>query len=337
MEELNIKHLLEKLNEASADLESMNELRQETIDAVVQKRAEQAHKAMDKYAKSAALAKTAKERADKKELKAIKDAQPTFTAVATEMEKLVIDIKTKIDEDEIFDISEIQITKYNMLYFVVSPMSLEDADIMFVLREVGRIISEHESASKLDFEVHLTDENNILVQCVQVAKQDKELDTIIKEIKESKYQGPVGVDEIICNNLDKFSHQELVRIINTGYNMPGFNKLFPSGWHYSRKTDKYPVELAKAISVSSQEENITDIRNIFYRRQNKELFEDAAKVWKEAILKDVTGYENSYVRSLDDPQEMKIIYDEIAQEYPEFIKELYAAHSKEIAEKIKNA
>lgn len=335
MEELNIKQLLEKLNEASADLESMNELRQETIDAVVQKRAEQAHKAMDKYAKSAALAKTAKARADKKEIQALKDGLPKMSEVLDIFKEIIKDIKNNIDKNDIFGMTNVQLTKDNCLYFVIFPMSLKDEAIMNLLKAVFNIV-EH-AYTTLPIDVTVTDEDNILVKCTVPAKQDKELDTIIKEIKESKYEGPVGVDEIICNNLDKFSHEELVRIINTGSNMPGFNKLFPSGWHYSKKTEKYPVELAKAISVSSQEENITDIRNIFYKRKNKELFEDAAKVWQEEILKNVPAYERSYVYNLDDVKEMKYIYDDIAQIYPEFIEKLYAEHDEELAEEIKNA
>ena len=75
----------------------------------------------------------------------------------------------------------------------------------------------------------------------------------IQAIKEGNYEGE-ELAKIVLDNLDEFSEQELIEILNNRhyYSQCGGSGLFPS--KYDELNGAYPVKLASALSKSKENE-----------------------------------------------------------------------------------
>ena len=101
-------------------------------------------------------------------------------------------------------------------------------------------------------------------------------------IFESTYEGD-KVGEIVLNNLDDFTEDELVRVLENYkyYINQGGHILFPSSW----QGGVYPAKLASALVKSKENESITDVYNIFYREHGDlETWGEAAEIWQRDVL-----------------------------------------------------
>lgn len=101
-------------------------------------------------------------------------------------------------------------------------------------------------------------------------------------VKEGTYEGD-KVGEIVLNNLDDFTEDELVRVLENYkyYINQGGHILFPSSW----QGGVYPAKLASALVKSKENESITDVYNIFYREHGDlETWGEAAEIWQRDVL-----------------------------------------------------
>ena len=142
----------------------------------------------------------------------------------------------------------------------------------------------------------------------------------IQAIKEGTYEGE-QLAQIVLDNLDEFSEQELIEILNNRhyYSQCGGSGLFPS--RYDESNGAYPVKLASALSKSKENEDLSDIFNIFYRHNaDLDTWNDAALVWQQSILSDFNKFlwNNPYV---DDEYENYVVdmLNDIEKAYPKFV------------------
>ena len=169
---------------------------------------------------------------------------------------------------------------------------------------------------------------------MKIAKLLNELNEVLNEtqieyvddvvaVKEGTYEGE-AVAEIVLNNLDQFTEDELVSILNNYeyYTHCGANRLFPS--MYNAENGPYPVKLAQALSKSKENEDLTDIFNIFYAHHSDlETWNDAAQVWQQSILNNFDEFiaNNPYVDT-DYEDYVTDMLNDIEKAYPEFVEQV---------------
>ena len=163
----------------------------------------------------------------------------------------------------------------------------------------------------------LNEEFNIIVET-----QIEYVDPIIA-IKEGSYDGD-DIGDIVLDNLDEFSVDELVNILNNynWYCHSGVDKLFPSGFLYNDIQGEYPVKLAEAVAKCNDKEVITEIYNIFYRcHGDLTTWGNASKVWQKAMLEDTENLD-MLIGACDDNEYYKEIMSELIDNMTDFAYEL---------------
>ena len=169
------------------------------------------------------------------------------------------------------------------------------------------------------------------------------LNAEIKKLNESKtidLANVLGVnDPILINSreelvdfvqthLEELSVEDLTNLLEDYQIKFNFgNVLFPSNWNYG----PYPVKLAEALSKSQDNEDITDIYNVYYQNKNEADWKDAIKVLQDSILSDLDAYYRDMELLLDldgDMQYVVELYDEIQDHYPEFVNKLLEKHKE---------
>jgi hypothetical protein len=145
----------------------------------------------------------------------------------------------------------------------------------------------------------------------------------VAAIKEGTYEGDI-VGEIVLNNLDEFTEDELVRVLeNYKYYMnQGGHILFPSS--YEKARGAYPAKLASALIKSKENESITDIYNIFYREHGDlETWGEAAEMWQRDVLQNFDKTIEVFSWVMDDAEYdyyIGSVISEIEKGYPLFAK-----------------
>ena len=143
----------------------------------------------------------------------------------------------------------------------------------------------------------------------------------VAAIKEGVYEGD-KIAEVVLSNIDEFNENELIEILENYhyYMICGGHALFPSGWR--SEFGPYPAKLAYALSKSRENEDITDIFNIFYRSHGDlETWNDAALVWQEQILDNFDKFKNS-VSNVEEEGYDNYLEDmlvDIEEAYPKFV------------------
>lgn len=89
--------------------------------------------------------------------------------------------------------------------------------------------------------------------------------------------------DVVIPNINELSEEQLIQILNNAYKLDSSNSLFPSGYD-ADKFGPYPVKLAQALCKFNDNENLTDIYNVYYANRNVGDFADAMKVWKDYIM-----------------------------------------------------
>jgi hypothetical protein len=146
----------------------------------------------------------------------------------------------------------------------------------------------------------------------------------VAAIKEGTYEGDM-VGEIVLNNLDEFTEDELVRVLENYdyYNNQGGHILFPSNYEVAR--GPYPVKLAEALAKSKEAETLTDLFNIFYRhRADLKTWGEAAEVWQVDILENQKATQKLLDEAgISDEEDEHYVYDmidTIGEAFPLFAK-----------------
>lgn len=157
--------------------------------------------------------------------------------------------------------------------------------------------------------------------------QPSKKELVIKALKDGDFDSS-ELDEIdnlaeyVVPELDKFSKQELVRILEKG---DKHNSLFPSGWN-AEKFGPYPKALAEALVESRDRESITDLYNIFYA--DRQISKDAIEVLKKDALK----FDNNTLIVLSnilDADSINPILDAFSEAWPNFFNQFIKGLIKE--------
>ena len=150
--------------------------------------------------------------------------------------------------------------------------------------------------------------------------QIEHVDEVIA-VKEGTYEGD-NVGEIVLNNLDEFTEEELVRVLENAnyYKHQGGHILFPSSW----QGGVYPAKLASALAKSKENESITDIYNIFYRSHGDlKTWGEAAEMWQRDVLQNFDKTLEVFSWVMDDTEYdyyIGSVISEIEKGYPLFAK-----------------
>lgn len=149
-------------------------------------------------------------------------------------------------------------------------------------------------------------------------------------IKDGSYEGE-DIAEIVLENLDEFSVQDLVTILDNydWYSHNGVYKLFPSGFYWMNRRDEspvsvYPAKLAEAVAKCKNKEVITDIYNIFYRcRGDLNTWGEAEKVWENEMFSDTANFD-TFLDACDmgDSEYYNQVMGDLYDNIPEFAHKL---------------
>lgn len=94
------------------------------------------------------------------------------------------------------------------------------------------------------------------------------------------------IAEVVIPNIDKFSEEDLIQILDKGAHIDKSLSLFPSNFDID-KFGYYPAKLAAALAKSFDSECLTDIYNVYYKRSRRgdaNKWKDAIKAWKRHIF-----------------------------------------------------
>lgn len=129
--------------------------------------------------------------------------------------------------------------------------------------------------------------------------------------------------DVVIPRINELSEEQLIQILNNAYKLDSSNSLFPSGYD-ADKFGPYPVRLAQALCKFNDNENLTDIYNVYYNNRNVGDFADAMKVWKDYIMSGQDKNLDFMLNPLDDVKEDAIqdalMFDELCVDHEDLVK-----------------
>ena len=179
---------------------------------------------------------------------------------------------------------------------------------------------------KYSYEVN---NNKVTIIC-EKPEQLEEPENAIQDILQGTYNGK-ELDQIVLENLDKFSIDQLVEILeNYDYynNCRGW-ALYPSGWHRSGNEEPYPEKLAQALCQSRENEceGLSDLFNIYYRDHgDMYTWGEAADIWVENAMNNIDSAISDLYDIDDDGEFVKDLIDFLNDSYPRLVNELKARY-----------